>query len=159
MMVCNESCPRKLTNCIPFSNIVSDNNETFVCVGTSDIESRSCPEDKFRHCFKSDTTDSMYDYDTYDLKSVIAVMSAALLLDEIIIQMNDNTPSYQIEELIKMGYMIFYLEKEDKYIMGKISRDHIYITLDSPGLLDGYLFDPSIGTSITDLLESYVFTD
>lgn len=73
--------------------------------------------------------------------------------------MNDNTPSYQIEELIKMGYMIFYLEKEDKYIMGKISRDHIYITLDSPGLIDGYLLDPSIGTSIPDLLESYVFTD
>lgn len=84
MMVCNESCPRNLTNCTPLSNIVSDNNETFVCVGTSEVSSRSNPQDKFRHCFKSDTTDSIYDYDEYDLKSVIATMSAALLLEDLI---------------------------------------------------------------------------
>ena len=60
-MVCNESCPRKLTNCTPLSNLVSDETPiTFVCVGNSTPESRSNPNDKFRHCFKSDTTDSMY---------------------------------------------------------------------------------------------------
>ena len=61
MMVCNESCPRKLTNCTPLSNLVSDDSPiTFVCIGSSTPESRSNPNDKFRHCFKSDTTDSMY---------------------------------------------------------------------------------------------------
>lgn len=91
MMVCNESCPRTLTNCTPLSNIVSDDSPTtFVCVGSSNPESRSNPNDNFRHCFKSDTTDSMYDYDTYDLKSVIAVMSAALLLDELINNTDDR---------------------------------------------------------------------
>lgn len=68
----------------PLSNLVSDDNSSFVCVGSSNLDSRSNSKDSFRHCFKSDTTDSMYDYDTYDLKSVIAVMSAALLLDELI---------------------------------------------------------------------------
>jgi hypothetical protein len=89
-MVCNESCLRKLTNCTPLSNIVSSDTETFVCIGNSNIDSRSNPQDSFRHCFKSDTTDSMYDYDQYDLKSVIAVMSAGLLLDELINNSDDR---------------------------------------------------------------------
>lgn len=82
-MKSNKSCPRG-ENCKPLSNIVSDTKESFVCVGYHNEANKDYPEDKFRHCFKSAANnDSMFDYDEYDLKSVISVMSEALLIDEI----------------------------------------------------------------------------
>jgi hypothetical protein len=76
-MLCNKKCPRG-TKCKPISNIVS--KTSFVCVGKHN-EEKEIKEDIFRHCFKSIFTDSMFDYDEYDLKSVIATMSEALLLN------------------------------------------------------------------------------
>ena len=79
-MLCKKKCPRG-TKCKPISNIVSDND--FVCMGYHG-EKKKHPQDRFRHCFKSaGGTDSMYDYDEYDIKSVISVMSETLLMDEI----------------------------------------------------------------------------
>lgn len=83
-MLCSEKCPRNFTNCKPLSNVISDeDNPTFVCVGLNDGTNRTVEQDIFRHCFKSETTDTMFDLDKYDLKSNIAVMADALLIDEI----------------------------------------------------------------------------
>lgn len=80
-MLCKEKCPRGL-DCFPVSNVVSENNESFVCVGYHNENKKDYPQDRFRHCFKSVAdTDSLFDYDEYDMKSVISVMSEALLID------------------------------------------------------------------------------
>jgi len=79
-MLFDKFCPRKLVNCIPYSNIVSDDKSTFVCCGDSDKKSRSVEEDYVRFCFKSETSDTMFDYDEDDLKDQIAVMADALAL-------------------------------------------------------------------------------
>lgn len=79
-MICNKKCPRG-TDCKPISNIISDTS--FVCMGYHGSKKEKFPQDKFRHCFKSGDTDSMYDYDEYDIKSVMSVMSEALIVDEL----------------------------------------------------------------------------
>ena len=80
-MKCINACPRK-TNCEPISNIVS--KTSFVCVGYhNEKKTGKIKEDKFRHCFKNSFSDSMFDYDEYDLKSVINVLSEALLVEEL----------------------------------------------------------------------------
>jgi hypothetical protein len=82
-MLCREICPRGL-DCEPISNVVSDNDKTFICVGYHNEKDKEIPQDRFRHCFKSSAnTDSMFDYDTYDLLSVVSVMSDALLIDNL----------------------------------------------------------------------------
>ncbi|MCK5609373.1 hypothetical protein KAR91_46295, partial [Candidatus Pacearchaeota archaeon] len=78
-MLCKKRCPRK-TKCKPISNIVSETS--FVCIGYHNEQHEDCPQDIFRHCFKNEDTDSEYDYDEYDLKSVISVMSETLLINE-----------------------------------------------------------------------------
>jgi len=81
-MLCKDKCPRG-TKCKPISNVVADDDGSFVCVGYHGDKGKTYPADIFRHCFKNINTDSMYDYDEYDLKSVISVMSEALLIDEL----------------------------------------------------------------------------
>ena len=64
--------------------MVADDGSSFVCLGLHGEVKEDYPQDKYRHCFKSAAdTDSMFDYDDYDLKSVISVMSEALLIDEL----------------------------------------------------------------------------
>jgi len=83
-MICRENCPRG-TKCNPISNVVSDDESSFVCVGYHNEKKEKYPQDRFRHCFKSAAnTDSIFDYDEYDMKSVISVMSEALLIDELV---------------------------------------------------------------------------
>ena len=79
-MLCNEICPRVI-DCKPLSNIVYESS--FVCVGlhNGDIKDEFS-QDIYRHCFKSEDSDSMHDYDEYDLMSVINVMSEALLINK-----------------------------------------------------------------------------
>ncbi len=81
-MLCRKECP-KGTTCKPVSNVVDDTGTTFVCIGYHDELKKEHTQDKFRHCFRSLETDSVFDYDLYDLKSVIAVMSEALLVEEV----------------------------------------------------------------------------
>ena len=78
-MLCSEKCPKGLM-CEPLSNVISDDKSSFVCVGLHNTTKEYCPQDIYRHCFKNKETDSMFDYDDYDLKSVISVMSEALLI-------------------------------------------------------------------------------
>lgn len=82
-MLCKEKCPRNL-DCTPLSNLVSDENkEDFVCVELHNDNKERYKQDIYRHCFKSSTnTDSMYDYDEYDLQSVVSVISEALLINK-----------------------------------------------------------------------------
>jgi hypothetical protein len=77
-MICNNICPRN-SDCNPLSNVIACDKSTFVCIGLHNEEK----DDKYRHCFKTETTDSCFDYDEYDLKSVISVMSEAIILNEI----------------------------------------------------------------------------
>jgi len=88
-MLCLKKCPRKLKNCKPLSNIAPQDRRSFVCVGLHKDDKKKYPQDKFRHCFKSEDSDSMFDYDKYDMKSVIAVFSEALLIDELEKHIND----------------------------------------------------------------------
>lgn len=82
-MLCRENCPLNKIDCKPLSNVVADDNSSLVCIGSSAPESRSLMQDKFRHCFVNSETSTCYDYDAYDLKSVISVMSEGLLLEEL----------------------------------------------------------------------------
>ena len=82
-MLCNSNCPRRLDNCSPISNIVSDDETSIVCIGYHDGRKTSDHQDIFRHCFKSHVTDSMFDYDYYDIKSVMSIFSEAILIDEL----------------------------------------------------------------------------
>lgn len=83
-MLCQAICPRGI-DCNPVSNIIADNGESFVCAGYHEDEKKDYPQDKFRHCFKSAAgTDSMFDHDEYDLKSIIAVLSETILYEELI---------------------------------------------------------------------------
>lgn len=111
-MLCKESCPRG-TNCKPISNIVS--TETFVCIGYHG-EEKEIAQDRFRHCFKSETTDSMYDYDEYDLKSVLTVMAEALLTDELTRGTADNPNNNIMDEQI---YTQAELESFGKYLLSE----------------------------------------
>ncbi len=82
-MLCNDKCPRGL-KCRPLSNVVSEGAESFVCMGLHGEIKEDYPQDKFRHCFVSGANnDSMFDYDEYDIKSVMSVMTEALLVDYI----------------------------------------------------------------------------
>ena len=82
-MLCRDECPRGL-RCKPISNLVTESGDDFVCVGYHNEVKERFPQDRFRHCFKSKGgTDTMFDYDEYDLKSTIAVMSEALLIGDL----------------------------------------------------------------------------
>lgn len=82
-MLCRHKCPRG-TTCQPISNVVADDESSFVCIGFHNEKKKHYSQDRFRHCFKSGAdTDSIFDYDEYDIKSVISVMSEALLIDEL----------------------------------------------------------------------------
>lgn len=82
-MLCRPECPRN-TDCRPIGNVVSDDDSSFVCVGFHNTKKEKYTQDVFRHCFKSGAdTDTMFDYDEYDLKSCISVMSDALIINQI----------------------------------------------------------------------------
>ena len=61
---------------MPLHNVISDDRVTFVCCGLH--KEQDSNNDPYRFCFKSETTDSMYDYDEIDLFDTIEVMSRAL---------------------------------------------------------------------------------
>ena len=67
-----DGCPRGL-QCKAMARVESDDASTFVCCGLHDGD-----DDPFRMCFKSETTDSMYDHDEHDLLDMIEVASRAM---------------------------------------------------------------------------------
>lgn len=70
-----EKCLRKLTDCEPLSLMVAIDN-SFICCGLN--KKRNFDSDIFRHCFKNEVTDSMYDYDKKDCLSIIAVLAESM---------------------------------------------------------------------------------
>lgn len=83
MLSCT-NCPRGRKDCQPLSNIVSDSDETFVCCGKPDPESRARPQDEYRVCFRSVDTDSMFDLDERDMKHQLSVMADGLAMMEML---------------------------------------------------------------------------
>lgn len=58
--------------------------------------------------------------------------------------------------LIKKGYMVFYLEEESKFVIGKVYRDEIYIDIENyeQGIvLDGSIYKCKIGDSLEDIID------
>ncbi len=80
-MLTSKKCFRN-SKCKPLSNISTKDKKDFVCIGLHN-EIKTENNDIFRHCFKNIETDTIYDYDKYDLISVISVFSEALLIDEL----------------------------------------------------------------------------
>lgn len=82
-MLCRDVCPRGL-ECRPLSNVVSDCDTSVVCVGLhGEQKPEEYADDIYRHCFITAQTDTMHDYDRYDLTSVLSVFSEVLLLEEL----------------------------------------------------------------------------
>lgn len=79
-MLYSEMCPNK-ERYVPISNIVSDDGTTFVCICLHEERDDDDP-DKYRHCFKSVTTFSCYDYDDKDLISLLNVITSTLFYNE-----------------------------------------------------------------------------
>jgi len=78
-----KKCIRRLNDCKPLSLIVAS-DKSFICCGLN--KERNIDSDIFRHCFKNDFTDSMYDYDKKDCLSIIAVLAESMN----ILQQNGN---------------------------------------------------------------------
>jgi len=74
-----KKCMRKLNDCNPLSLILAI-DKSFICCGLN--KERNIESDIFRHCFKNDSTDSMYDYNKKDLLSIIAVLAESMNIVE-----------------------------------------------------------------------------
>lgn len=71
-----KGCPRGRDDCIPLHSIDSDPpSKTFICCGLPDDFQH---DDCFRNCFKSETTDTMYDYNELDMLDCVEVMTRAM---------------------------------------------------------------------------------
>lgn len=78
----SEFCPRGI-DCMPLNNLVSDCKISCICIGKHyEIKEGKESNDIYRHCFYNEKTDSMFDYDEYDLISIISVISNGLLTDK-----------------------------------------------------------------------------
>ena len=74
-------CPRGYDDCTSLSQVIANGHTSFVCCGHSDEQTRDVNQDRFRVCWKNDHVDELGDYDERDLKSTIAVMARALMID------------------------------------------------------------------------------
>ena len=76
-----EGCPRGL-DCQPLHRIQSDDEATFVCCGlhgaVDRVHGTIGEDDPYRLCFKTDNTDTMYDYDEADLMDEVEVIVRGL---------------------------------------------------------------------------------
>jgi len=77
-----DKCLRGRTNCIPYSQIASDNGESFFCCGVHDGTINKVLADKYTVCFKGEHDDSVALYDKRDLVHQAAVILGALAIIE-----------------------------------------------------------------------------
>jgi len=77
-----EYCPRKCGDCKSLSQIISEDHQSFMCVGENDGSTRVIPTDKYRVCFKNEAIDEQTDYDKRDLIQTQATMAWALAIIE-----------------------------------------------------------------------------
>lgn len=79
-MLCQSKCPKKL-KCEPISNVIPEDISSIVCIGYPTKTNNKYKQDIFRHCFKTEDSDSMHDYSLYDIQSVLSIFSEAILID------------------------------------------------------------------------------
>ena len=79
---CSNICPRGRVDCLALSNIVSGNEETFLCFGRNNGNTRVNDQDVYRYCCVADGIDEMQDLDRRDAMHQIAVISTGLSVDE-----------------------------------------------------------------------------
>ena len=77
-----DNCPRERTNCQPYSQIVSENCESYFCVGLHDGSISSVLQDKYTVCFKGPHDDQISLYDKRDLIHQAAVLTQAVAIIE-----------------------------------------------------------------------------
>lgn len=77
-----DKCLRGRDNCVPYSQIASENNESFFCVGCHDGSISKVLADKYTVCFKGPHDDKIALYDKRDLIHHSAVMTRALAIIE-----------------------------------------------------------------------------
>ena len=76
------NCPRGLDSCVALSNIISDNEKSFFCVGENNGERRAVEQDKYTTCFKGELRDESANSDKRDLIHQSAVIIQALAVVE-----------------------------------------------------------------------------
>jgi hypothetical protein len=77
-------CPRGRTNCQPYSQIVSEGEESFFCCGVHDGTISEVLQDVFTVCFKGPHDDNISLYDKRDLihHASVLVQAAAIYEEE-----------------------------------------------------------------------------
>lgn len=68
-------CPRAIDGCMPLHAIRASDHTTFICCG---LQREGQSHDPYRMCFKSETTDTMFDHDEFDLLDMIEVATRAM---------------------------------------------------------------------------------
>lgn len=77
-------CPRNLNNCKPLSFLQSDCKTSCVCLGVHNEKKIGHESgDIYRHCFYNQETDTMFDYDEYDLLSILSVITNGMLINNL----------------------------------------------------------------------------
>lgn len=82
MITLPEKCPRERNNCIPYSQIVSDDGKSFFCCGVHDGTISKVLADKWTLCFKNDRIDQISLNDKRDLVHQASVILGALAVIE-----------------------------------------------------------------------------
>ena len=77
-----EKCLRERTNCNPYAQIASDDNESFFCCGVHDGSISQVLADKYTVCFKGEHDDSIVLNDKRDLIHNASVLIQALAIIE-----------------------------------------------------------------------------
>ena len=77
-----DECPRGRENCQPYSHIISENVESFFCVGRHDGSISPVLRDKYSVCFRGERDDTISLYDKRDLVHHAAVMVQSLAIIE-----------------------------------------------------------------------------
>ena len=93
------TCFRCRGDCTPAANISSDSeNQSFICVGWNNPETRVLKQDRFTLCWKTDAIDERGHWDKRDLLDTMSVIAQALSTDENIRVGEDATES-QMQEI------------------------------------------------------------
>ncbi len=76
-----ETCLRDRDDCEPLSQIASDDDASFICMGRIDKHARELDQDCYRLCWKNDEVDEMGDWDARDLIDTASVILQGLSVE------------------------------------------------------------------------------
>jgi len=77
-----EKCLRDYSNCSPLSQIQSDENDSFICVGANEESFRGSPQDNFTLCWKNEQINECSCWDKRDLTDTASTILQALSIVE-----------------------------------------------------------------------------